>query len=194
MHQQRPEALLYFPVLIIGGMVTLGGLAWLYEKTRKKITHPRLGTMTFYGDNWAAMVAHYSPGQPTVRVEIPGTRGGPNDEDLASFEALWARMPQVVDSVRPYAIEDLEDAHDAVLGTKDEALTRAIVERIAGQPRLLDADWVLSGVGLHAGRQGSRHWCLEFAVSWDAEHQRSAYLDPDGGLLRYDLSCTVVDL
>jgi hypothetical protein len=194
MRLRRPEALLYFPVLIIGGMITLGGLAWLYEKTRKKIVHPRFGNMIYYGESWTAVVPHYIPGRPAVRVEIPGTRKGPNEEELERFEALWQRMEELVQSVRPHALEDLEDAHDAVLGTRDEALTKSIAERTAGNPMQLDADWTLSAVSMYSGSRGKRYWCLEFEVSWDEEHQRTAYLDLDGQFLRYELSCAVVDL
>lgn len=194
MRPHRLEPLLYFPVLIIGGMMTLGGLAWLYEKTRKRIEHPRLGTLTYYGDHWQALVPR-APGKLSVRWEIPGNRKGPDQDDLARFEALWARLDTVLDSVRPQALIDLEDCFDAVTGTRDEADLQAVLERAAsGASGGLEQDWTLAGLGIYRGAGGQRYWTLEFDVTWDPEHQRMAYLDMDGSFVLYDLSCAVVDL
>ena len=193
MRARRPEALLYFPAIIIGGMLTLGSLVWVYDKTRKRITHPKLGTLTFYGDHWEAMVPNYRAGKPAVRVAIPGTRKGPGEEELARFDALWARISELVETIRPHALRDLEDNHDSLMGTRDEALTAGIVERVAGNSAALDEDWVLSAVAVHQGRR-DRFWALEFGVSWDEEHHRTAYLDGDGQVVGYDASCVVVDL
>lgn len=190
----RPEALLYFPAMIIGGMCALGGLAWLYERTRKKVEHPRLGRLTFYGDHWVGTVPHYLAQNPPVRIEVPGTRKGPDEQDLERLEALWPKLGALICEIRPHAVEDLEDAHDAVQGTDLGELTRDVIERVATDPAQLDSDWTLSAVALQTGLRGQRHWCLEFEVSWDAEHQRSAYLDLDGRFLRYEMSCAVVDL
>jgi hypothetical protein len=175
-------------------MCLLGGLAWLYEKTRKRIQDPRFGTLIYYGESWMGLVPHYEASEPAVRFEVPGTRKGPEEGALERFAELWAGMPQLVESLRGPAIEDLEDAHDALVGTSDEALTRAVIERVAGQPKELSGDWKLACVALRTGLRGGRHWCLDFDVSWDGEHQRTAYLDLDRRLLRYDASCVVVDL
>ncbi len=193
MRTRRPEALLYFPAVIIGGMVTLGGLAWLYERTRKKIEHPRLGTLTFYGDHWEALIPHI-PGKLSVCWEVPGGRNGPDASELERFEAFWKRLPGILEQIRPRALEDLENCHDAAVGTRDEIQTRAILERVAAQASTFEQDWTLWTVAIHQGRHGERFWALEFEVSWDLEHKRTAYLEPDGKLIRYDLSCVVVDL
>jgi hypothetical protein len=129
-----------------------------------------------------------------VRWEIPGSRQGPNEQELERFEALWARLPQLLDLIRPHAAVELEDCHDAVAGTRDEVLTRALMERVAQDRTSLDQDWVLCGVGIHEGERGKRYWTLEFDVTWDIEHQRMAYLDMEGGFVLYDLSCAVVEL
>lgn len=186
----RLDALLYFPVLIVGGMCTLGGLAWLYEKTRKKIVHPRLGTMTRYDNGWVALLPHYTRGERSVRVELPGGKSGPDPEPLERFEALWSDVAQAVARVRPYALQALEDDGNA----DENAEIQALMERSAGDLTRLDEDWILSGVSLYQGERGRQYWYLEFDVSWDVEHQRAAYLDLDGCFLRYDLSCSVVDL
>ncbi len=193
MRPLRTEALLYFPAIIIGGMCTLGGLAWIYEKTRKKFVHPRLGPMTYYGDGWVVLLSRDGSAQP-VRVELPGDRKTPSESDIVAFEALWARIDEVVEAIRPRAVEDLEDAHDAVIGTSEEADLKAAVERAAEGAATFAEDWVLSGIHQHKGREGQTFWCLIFEVSWDLEHQRVAYLEPDGRLRHYDLSCTVVNL
>ena len=193
MRARRPEALLYFPALIIGGALTLGGLVWLYDKTRKRIVHPKLGTLTFYGDHWEAMVPHYRPGKSAVRVEIPGTKTGPGQEELERFDTLWTRIAELVEGVRPHALRDLEDNHDAVIGTRNEGLTVKIVERVAANPTALDDDWVLTAVSVYPGRR-DRFWALEFGVNWDEEHGRTAYLNGEGQVVVYDASCVVVDL
>ena len=176
-------------------MCALGGMAWVYEKTRRKIEHPVYGTLTFYGDHWAGLIPHFAPGESAVLFELPGDKKGPDPNALERFAALWARIPEVLEQVRPHAVEDLENAHDAVMGTREEASTREVVERIAADPNAFTKDWQLSSVCLRPseGHQG-RHWSLDFEVSWDPEHQRIAYLDLDGRLLRYDLSCAVVEL
>lgn len=171
----------------------LGGLVWIYDKTRKRISHPRLGTLTYFGDHWEASVPHYRPGKPAVRVAIPGTAKGPDEQESERFEALWGRIPDLIETIRPHALRDLEDNHDSVIGTRDEGLTAGIVERVAANPRTLDEDWVLSAVAVHQGRR-DRFWAVEFQVSWDEEHQRTAYLDENGQVVCYDASCVVVDL
>jgi hypothetical protein len=191
---RRPEAWLYFPAVIIGGMCLLGGMAWAYEKTRRKIEHPVYGTLTFYGDHWAGLAPPLAPGSPSVRFEIPGGKKGPEEGAVERFTAFWSRMPEVVELVRPHAVVDLENAHDAVAGTRDETLTKDIIERISADPASFDKDWTLSAVALRPGLRGGQHWTLEFEVGWDAEHQRAAYLDLDGRFLRYELSCAMVDL
>jgi hypothetical protein len=193
MQPPRLDPLLYFPAIIIGGMLTLSGLAWLYEKTRKKIVHPRWGTLTYYGDHWVALVPYNNPSGSSVRWEVPGDRKGPDAEALERFEAMWARLPGLLDQIRPHAMVELEDCHDAVAGTRDEPGTRAVIER-ASSPGGLDKDWVLCGLAIYRGERGQSYWSLEFEVSWDPEHQRMAYLDMDGNFVLYDLSCTVVDL
>lgn len=193
MRTRRAEALLYFPAIIIGGMLTLGGLVWIYDKTRKRIVHPRLGTLTFFGDHWEGSTPHYRSGKPAVRVEIGGSRKGPSEEETERFEALWKRINELVEEIRPHALRDLEDNHDSLVGTRDEELTAGIVERVAANPLAFDDDWVLSAVAVHQGRE-ERFWALEFQVSWDAEHQRTAYVDGSGKVVGYDASCVVVDL
>ena len=61
----------------------------------------------------------------------------------------------------------------------------------------LEGHWLLSEIALKdmqtdPGSEVPR-WCwnLEFEVSWDPEHGRTAYLDLDRELLYYDLSCVV---
>ena len=68
------------------------------------------------------------------------------------------------------------------------------MERVAADPKALDQDWKLGAVRIYEGQQGGRYWSLEFETSWDEEHQRTAYYDLEGKLLRYDLSVTVIDL
>ena len=58
-----------WPIFLFVLLAVLGGLVWLYDKTRKRIVHPKLGTLTFYGDHWEAMVLHYKPGKPAVVYE-----------------------------------------------------------------------------------------------------------------------------
>ena len=194
MQLRRVDALLYFPAVIIGGMITLGGLAWVYEKTRRKVQHPKWGTLVLDGDQWRFLVPHFLEAEPAVTVEIPGGRKEPHAEDLERFEKVWPRMPEMVEAARVRAIEDLQDAYDAVLGESLEAELRPIVERVAADPKALDQDWKLGAVRIYEGQQGGRYWSLEFETSWDEEHQRTAYYDLEGKLLRYDLSVTVIDL
>ncbi len=193
MQLRRLEAMLYFPAVIIGGMMTLGSLAWLYEKTRRKIQHPRWGVLTHDGDHWRFLVPHYRAGEPAVSVEIPGTRKEPDVADLEHFSKLWDKISEFVEQARSRAIEDLQDTYDAVLGEPFEATLRPIVELVAADPQSLDAHWKLSSVSIHQGRDSQRYWNLEFEPSWDEEHQRSAYFDLTGKLLSYDLSVTVID-
>lgn len=190
----RTEALLYFPAIIIGGMCALGGLVWVYEKTRKKVQHPRLGTMTFYDDGWVTTLQRDGGKGRPVRVELPGDRKHPQEDEVLRFEALWARIDEVVEALRPHAIEELEDAHDAVIGSSDEAPAKAALERAAKGGTEFAQDWVLSAINQHEGRSGQPFWCLVFEVSWDEEHQRAAYLEADGAFRHYDLSSTVVNL
>lgn len=190
----RLDALLYFPAVIIAGMVTLGSLAWVYEKTRRKIVHPKWGTLTLEGDHWRFLVPHYRVGEPAVTVELSGDKTAPDGEELERFEALWGRVGELVEKARPLAIEDLQDAYDAVLGESFEAQLRPIVERVAADPLALDVDWKLTSISLYQGKGARRFWNLEFEPSWDEEHQRSAYFDLEGNFLLYDLSVTVVDL
>ena len=194
MNSRRMDPLFYFPAVIIGGMVTLGGLAWIYEKTRRKIEHPKWGTLVLDGDQWRFLVPHYRQGEPAVTVEIPGSRKAPDSEDLDRFEKLWPRVSDMVEAARDRAIEDLQDAYDAVLGEPFEAELRPIVERVAADPKALDNDWKLAAMRVYHGLRGDRYWNLEFEPSWDEEHQRTAYFDLEGNFLRYDLSVTVVDL
>ena len=194
MQNRRLEAILYFPAVIIGGMVTLGGLAWLYEKTRKKVQHPRWGLLTLDGANWRFLVPHYRPEESAISVEIPGTSKEPHAEALEQFTKLWDDISEIVELARPHAIEDLQDAYDAVLGEPLEATLRPIVELVASDPKALDTHWKLSSISVHQGQNEQQYWNLEFEPSWDEEHQRSAYFDMKGKFLRYDLSVTVIDL
>ena len=194
MQLRRLEAILYFPAVIIGGMITLGSLTWLYEKTRRKFQHPRWGLLTLDGEHWRFLVPHYRAGEPAVSVEIPGTRKEPNAADLELFNKLWDEVSEFVERARPHAIEDLQDSYDSVLGEPLEAELRPIVEQIAADPKSLDTHWKLSSISIHQGRDHQRYWNLEFEPSWDEEHQRSAYFDLTGKLHRYDLSVTVIDL
>lgn len=190
MRLSRTEALLYFPALIIGGMCSLIGLAWVYEKTRKKIQHPKLGAMTYYDNGWVVFVAHYNPKEGRVRVEIPGSKAGPEEPLVDNFERFWERIQETVATVRPHAIASLEDDYDAT----DDPLIQAILERTSQSHEHLDQDWQLSQVSLIQGRDQKYYWYLEFQVSWDEEHQRAAYLDLEGHFLRYEMSCSVVEL
>lgn len=191
---RRLDPLLYFPAVIMTGMVALGGLAWVYEKTRRKFVHPRWGTLTLEGDRWRFMVPHYRAGEPAVTVELLGGKTAPDEEEIERFEALWGRVADLVEKVRPLAIEDLHDAYDAVLGDSFETQLRPIVERVAADPSALDADWKLASIRVYQGSKGQKFWSLEFEPSWDEEHQRSAYFDLEDNVVLYDLSVAVVDL
>ncbi len=189
----KMHPIFFLPLLIIGGMCLLSGLAWLYEKTRKKIDCVGLGTVTYSGENWSGLIPHFQTGEPAVRFEIPGGKSGPNPTDVDRLLQFWQTVSQQLDLIRPLAMVELEDCFDNVSGTRDEAPLAEILERTATDSKALDRDWSLCQVGLYEGSTRERYWALDFEVTWDVEHTRCAYLDLGGGLLGYDLSCVVVE-
>lgn len=187
------QPIFFLPVLIVGGMCLLGAMAWVYEKTRRKMICPGLGTVTYTGNGWSGLLPHFQADQAAVRFEIPGKKTGPDPLDVDRFLQFWPKVPQQLDLIRPLATVELEDCYDSVSGTREEASLGEILERTATDPKAFDKDWALCQVGLYEGSTQDRYWALDFEVSWDAEHTRCAYLDLDGHLLGYDLSCVVVE-
>lgn len=183
------------PLIVVGGgfglLLTACGIAWVYEKTRKKIEHPSLGTLTFQGDSWIGLRAHFRQGQPAIRFELPGDKDGPEFQSVDRFEQLWASLEKTLAKIRPAALEEFDEIKDCCDDPDHLELVADIEKHRLDNPEEFDKHWILSEIGLLAGSRP--YWDLEFEVAWDIEHSRSACLDLDGRLLIYTLSCALGD-
>ena len=162
-------------------------LAWLYEKTRRRIHHDRLGDLTGYCGDWVGMRASFQPAEPALRFRLPGNKQGPAPATVDQFEQLWSHLEAILERIWPAAWSEYQQLRESYLDSPDD---QKLVSEI-------DADfskhWWLREIALLRGSQNRLYWSLDFEVAWDPEHSRTAYLDLEENLLRYALSCAVID-
>lgn len=187
---RNPDAVTWLVGMGMAGLGLLGAAAWLYEKTRKKIQHPSLGTLTFRSGSWTGLLSHYQAEQPAIRFELPGDKSGPSAAELDRFLDFWKNIESTVDTIREQAILKFEEIADAYEESEEAELVSEIQEKLDSDPKSFDQYWVLVEIYREVSKIAPTvGWVLEFEVSWDVEHNRSAYLSVDGQLLNYDLSC-----
>lgn len=190
------------PLYIIGTgiciFLAVGLIAWIYDKTRRRIVHPSLGELTYAGDKWWGSRPHFRDGLPAVRLELPGGKPGPDSEAVEKFEALWKERDRYLEAAVGHALEDLDNvAADLPPEEQREVLGCEYSEELEITTAHLEKTWVLSEIALRDLQPDDSStvpkwcWVLEFAVAWDDEHSRTAHFDLEGNLLSYDLSCTV---
>lgn len=186
------------PIYVVGVAVALliavSGIAWLYEKTRPKMNHPSLGELSFFGGFWNGLRNFRSN---AIRLSLPGEKSGPGDDTVTKFEGLWSRLDTLLETVKSNAVEEFRDCVGS-LDEEERKLLEAEVERDLGDvERNFQEHWTLVGVRLEDLQEDETsdiprwYWMLEFEVSWDPEHTRTAYLNLDGELIYYDLTCVV---
>ena len=163
------------------GLLCLGAV--VYERARKKIAHPELGSLTY---EWGTWVGHRELAARLVRFELPGSRSGPDGQACQKLIELWSRLPQLVEKCRDSALLEFEDTLEDYEGG-DLELIKAELE---ADPNNLLKHWKLYSVALS---HKAPPWTLEFEVTWDPEHTRAALFTTDCGLVDYGLSCTVYD-
>ena len=167
------------------GFMALCGVAWVYERTRKKIQHPELGQLTFEWDTWSGLLPHYRQEEPAVRFELPGSKQQPEPGSPEKLLDFWSSISQTISTIRPHAIEEFMEIASAYEGEPEEEIVDQVSQ---SQGEDFDQHWSLVGIVLE-DNESEATWTLEFEVEWDPEHTRSAYLDNHGNLLGYGLSC-----
>lgn len=187
---------LLVPLYIVGGgfglLMTACAAAWVYEKTRRRLEHPVLGCLTHRGDSWTGL-RHYRKNEAAIRFELPGDKNGPDQKAVERFELLWASLEESLSTVRPHAIAEYEQIKECYEESEHRALVDEISAALQSSGPAFDKYWSLAEVGLREEPKGKLYWQLDFEVAWDIEHSRAAYLDLDGQVLTYNLSCAVVD-
>lgn len=190
---ERPEVWLYLPAMIVGTALAVGALLEIYQRTRKTLDHPQWGVMTYDGEWWSFP---WSPlGDPTaLRIELMGTRQGPDPQALEIFAHWQTRLEKLTSQVMPHAREDLQTLHECLRDTREASLTEPLIRQLqAGGPETVPGCRLVA-LRLWQGRQKAWRLSLDYQMAWDDEHERTASFDSEGRLLHYDLSCTVVDL
>ena len=181
---------LWVPLSLFGGglllLLSLGALAWLYEKTRRRIHHDQLGDLTAYGHDWTGLRVHIHSGEPALRFRLPGDKQGPSPATVAQFEQLWSHLEDILERIRPAAWSEYEQIRECLDSPEDRKLVGEIDSDFSRH-------WWLREIALLRGSQKRLYWSLDFEVAWDPEHSRTAYLDLEEKLLHYDLSCAVID-
>ncbi len=180
------------PFYVVGGgfglLMTACVAAWIYEKTRKTLEHPRLGRLTFSSGLWTGL-RHYIPAQPAVRFTLPGDKSGPDPMQVERFEQLWSALGETLERIRPHAMGEYNEIKDC---DQDSELTTEISASLNESEKGFDKYWNLAEIGLQERPKGKFCWNLELEVAWDIEHSRAASLDLDGQVLNYGLSCALV--
>ena len=186
MRTRSPEAITWLLSVGVGGFAVLCGVAFIYEKSRKKVDHPELGRLTYDWGSWSGTLPHYRNEGPAVRFHIPGKKTGPTTQECEELLAFWKTLENKVVEARNSAIQEFLDIEEAYEGTPEEELVAEIAEDIS-DPTAFDSHWTLAGVA--RSESGPYQWSLEFDVAWDPEHTRSAYFDSEGALFAYGLTC-----
>lgn len=188
---------LYVIVACIGVLLMVSIIAWIYDKTRKRVEHPTLGLLTFADDSWTGLKEHYRNGEQALRIVIPGNRHGPDSQAVEQLEKVWQHLASLVASVRPVAWEEYLDVKDCSEEKEHVALVQRIAEETEKKAESFDDFWTLSQIELREEPCGDEDqdlcwvWSLEFEVAWDIEHSRCAFLDLEQHLLAYDLACAI---
>lgn len=188
------------PLYVVGtgaGIVLMtAAIAWVYEKTRKRLEHPSLGQIIYSHGHWSGLRKHFSPDEPAIRFELPGDREGPEPEAVEKFEGLWSEMPSILDSIRPAATAEYADIKDTDDSKEHRELVAEIAQAMEFSSESFDKYWQLSEIALKEGQHSENEdgwlWCLEFEVAWDVEHTRSAHLNLNKELVEYNLSCAML--
>lgn len=171
------EAVTWLVSAGVSGFVFLCAVAFLYEKTRKKFEHPKLGRLVY---EWGVWSGHLSRRGESVRFSLPGPKTGPTPAHCQALWDYWGEIESRVEQARPAALEELQDI-------AEEYEVDHIVEESTTEPGGFEKHWKL--VGLEYAQDEPYTWCLEFEVSWDPEHTRAAYFDSAHALQGYGLSC-----
>jgi hypothetical protein len=186
MRARSTEAITWLVSVGVGGFALLCGVAFIYEKSRKKIEHPELGRLTYDWGSWSGLFPHYKGEGPAVRFQIPGKKAGPTAQACEELLGFYKSVEDRVGEARESAIQEFLDIEEAY----QESPERELVARIADEltdPTAFDSYWRLAGVA--RSDSGPYLWSLEFDVAWDPEHTRSAYYDSEGALFAYGLTC-----
>ena len=186
MRTRSPEAVTWLLSVGVGGFALLCGVAFIYEKSRKKLDHPELGRLTYDWGSWSGTLPHYKNEGPAVRFDIPGKKAGPTAQECEELLAFYKSVKDRIGAARESAIQESLDIEEAYEGTPEEELVARIAEEIS-DPTAFDSYWTLAGVA--RSDSGPYLWSLEFDVAWDPEHTRSAYYDSEGDFFAYGLTC-----
>ena len=185
MRAKTPEAVTWLISAGVSGFALLCLGAFVYEKTRKKVQHPKLGTLVYDWGSWSGMIAHYKPGEVAVRIELPGSKKGPDLEACEGFLRFWEGVEARVADARELAVEEFLEIRDAYDDEPESDSIEQILQ--ASTDEAFEEYWCL--VGACSSSDATYRWSLEFEVAWDPEHTRSAYFDSSGELKGYALSC-----
>jgi hypothetical protein len=187
---KTPEAVTWLVSAGVSSFALLCLGAWVYEKTRKKIQHPKLGPLVYDWGTWSGLIVHYKPGEPGVRFELPGPKSGPVLADSEALLEFWSGIQVRVQEARCPAWEEFQElAEDyGEEGDAEAELFQEIQEDCLSDESAFENHWWLVSLALSSD-DCAYTWCLEFEVSWDPEHTRSAYFDSDANLQDYALSC-----
>lgn len=189
MRTQTPEAVAW---LVTAGFTSFGLLcfgAFVYEKTRKKVEHPKLGPLTFEWGTWVGSLPSPTDGEPSVRFELPGPRTGPQESLCEEMTILWSQIATLTSEARPSALEEFEEIQD---NYESDAIEH-IAQAVASDPKSFEKFWTLAGVYRTKSEDGLMAWRLEFEVDWDPEHTRSAHFSQELGFSGYTLSVAEVE-
>ena len=164
------------------GLLCVGAV--VYERTRKKIVHPELGRLTY---EWGTWIGSREVESRPVRFELPGPRSGPDEQACRKLTELWPRLPQLVEKCRESALLEFEETCEDYEGGDLDL----IKTELKADPNNLLKHWKLYCVAL--SNEHTLPWTLEFEVTWDPEHTRSAFFNSEVCLVDYQLSCSVFD-
>jgi len=186
---RSPDPVSWLISSAVGGVVALCAVAWLYDKTRRRVDHPELGELIYHWGCWRGLRPHYDPNLAAVSLEIPGNRAGPNAEDCDRVVKFWDSISETVSGLRAVAIEEFRDLEEDGECEAGDASIEEISAGLQSDEASFDRYWQLSQVSRIAKVSSPIRWTLDFEVVWDIEHTRTAFLDDSGNLLAYNLTC-----
>lgn len=188
-HPQNSEAVTWLVTSAVAGVALLFGAAWISEKTRRKAEHPKLGKLAYSWGSWSGEMPHYRPDEAPIKFELPGPKSAPDPMVCETFLEFWNKVQEKVSQIRPLAIEEFRELFDEEYDHPEANLLESVQSSLDANEEQFEEHWVLHQLSLSEESDSLVNWTMEFEVSWDEEHSRSAYLDSDGEILSYNLSC-----
>ena len=160
----------YVVGIVISILVAVSVIAWVYDKTRPRIEHEKLGKIYRSGGYWNGLRAYKGS---AVRFSLPGEKSGPGDDAVEKFEELWSRLDETLEGVREEAKEEFQSLMECLTEEERLSLQAEVEKDLGGVEANFDEHWLLVQISLEDLQQDESSdiprwfWTLEFEVSWD---------------------------